>query len=471
MQQTTVENGSRARDLGQIVRAELAGLRSYFDRGTTRSLGWRLGQLDAIEKFLIEREEDICEALRQDLGKPKIEAFAAEVALCKQEIVHVRKHLRSWMRPERVRSSKATFPGKSYVYREPLGVALIIGPWNYPMQLLIAPLIGAVSAGNCAMVKPSEVSPATSAMLARWLPKYLDTDAVKVMEGGVEETTALLNEKWDHIFYTGNGHVGRIVMSAAAKHLTPVTLELGGKSPCIVDRSANIDVTARRIVFGKFYNAGQTCVAPDYVLVDETVHDALINAMVAHVREFFGDDPEKSPDFGRIINERHYARLMKLIDGANVATGGTGDEAARYIAPTILRDVKDSDPVMRDEIFGPVLPVISVTGVDEAIHRVNERDKPLALYVFSEDVNVQDRVIAQTSAGGTTVNHIWLHLSVPDLPFGGVGESGMGGYHGRDSFETFSHRRSVLRMPTWLDPSLLYPPYTELKQKIIRKLI
>jgi aldehyde dehydrogenase (NAD+) len=426
--------------------------------------------LDALEHLLMEREQDILDALHADLGKPATEAFGSEIGLPLSEIRLTRKKLASWMKPERVRTSLLAMPGRSYIYKEPLGVTLIIAPWNYPFQLAVLPLIGAIAAGNCAVVKPSEISPNVSALIAKWLPKYLDGRAVQVVEGGVPETTALLREKWDHILYTGNGTVGRIVMEAASKHLTPVTLELGGKSPCIVDESADLDMAAKRIVYGKFFNAGQTCVAPDYVLVHDHVHDALVNRMVSTIREFYGDDPKQSPDFARIVNERHHARLTRLLDNTDVVTGGETDVSDRYIAPTILKNVKEDDAVMQEEIFGPILPVISVPSVDSAIGFVNRHAKPLALYVFADDDDAQDRVLSGTSAGGTVLNHVWLHVGVPELPFGGVGESGMGAYHGRQSFETFSHRRSVLKKPTLPDPPILFPPYSSRKLRWLKKL-
>jgi aldehyde dehydrogenase (NAD+) len=418
----------------------------------------------------MEREQDILDALRADLGKPATEAFGSEIGLPLSELRLTRKRLASWMKPERVRTSLLAMPGRSYIYKEPLGVVLIIAPWNYPFQLVVLPLIGAIAAGNCAVVKPSEISPNVSALLAKWVPMYLDPKAVQVVAGGVPETTALLREKWDHILYTGNGTVGRIVMEAASKHLTPVTLELGGKSPCIVDESADLDMAAKRIVYGKFFNAGQTCVAPDYVLVHDRVHDALVNRMVSTIREFYGDDPKQSPDFARIVNERHHARLTRLLANTDVATGGEADLSDRYIAPTILRNVSEDDPVMQEEIFGPILPVISVPSVESAIGFVNRHEKPLALYVFAGDEAAQDRVLSGTSAGGTVLNHVWLHVGVPELPFGGVGESGMGAYHGRQSFETFSHKRSVLKKPTLPDPPILFPPYSARKLRWLKKL-
>jgi aldehyde dehydrogenase (NAD+) len=446
-------------------------LRAYFETGATKPLSWRLSQLDALEHFLMERDQDIEDALRADLRKPPTEAFTSEAGIALSELRLTRKKLASWMKPERVRTSKIAMPGRSYIYREPLGVTLIIGAWNYPLHLVLVPLIGAIAAGNCAVLKPSEVAPNVSALIAKWIPKYLDRKAVQVVEGSVPETTELLQEKWDHIFYTGNGTVGRIVMAAAARHLTPVTLELGGKSPCIVDESADLNMAAQRIVFGKFFNAGQTCVAPDYVLVHDHVHDALVNRMSSAIREFYGDDPKQSPDFARIVNERHHARLTRLLDDADVVTGGENDVSDRYIAPTILKNVKEDDAVMQEEIFGPILPVISVPSVDSAIAFVNRRPKPLALYLFGRDKDVHDRVLAGTSAGGTTINHIWLHLGVDQLPFGGVGESGMGAYHGRLSFETFSHRRAVLKKPLLPDPPLLFPPYSARKLRWIKRLL
>jgi len=449
----------------------VATMRGHFDSGRTRPQRWRQRQLEGLARLLEEREAEILDALAADLGKPKLEAFTAEVAYLASEIAVTRKKLAKWMKPTRVRTPLVTQPGKSFVHKDPLGLVLIIAPWNYPFQLALAPLVGALAAGNCAVVKPSEISPQTSTLIARLLPEYLDPDCVKVVEGAVPETTELLAQRWDHIFYTGNGTVGRIVMAAAAKHLTPVTLELGGKSPCIVDEQVNLDVAARRIVWGKFYNAGQTCVAPDYVLAHESVHDLLLDKLVSTVREFYGADPQKSGDYGRIVNERHHRRLMKLMDSGEAVVGGTGDESDRYIAPTVLRNVAGDSPVMADEIFGPILPVLPIESVDKAIAFVNERPKPLALYLFSDDGEVQKDVIRRTSSGGATINHAWLHLAVHDLPFGGVGESGMGAYHGKASFDTFTHHKSVLQKPTKVDPTLLYPPYDDKKKKILRFLM
>jgi len=455
--------------------AEIPGiverLRDRFDGGTTRPKSWRIQQLEGIERFCTEKQQDILDALHADLGKPELEAYGAELTFVKSDAEYARKHLEKWMKPEKVSTPLITQPGSSAIHHDPLGVVLIISPWNYPFQLLMAPLVGAVAAGNCALLKPSEIAPHTSALLARWLPRYVDDSCVQVVEGGVPETTKILEQRFDHIFYTGNGTVGRIVMSAAAKHLTPVTLELGGKSPCVVDRHANLDVAARRIVWGKFFNAGQTCVAPDYVLVEDAVHDALVTRLASTVREFYGDDPQASQDYARIVNQRHHDRLTPLLASGTAVCGGAHDREDRYIAPTVLKDVPEDAPVMKDEIFGPILPVLSVPHVDAAIRFINGRPKPLALYVFSENKQTQQRVLERTSSGGVCVNHCTLHLAVPELPFGGVGESGMGAYHGSHSFHTFTHRKAVLRKPTQIDPTLMYPPYTDTKKKWVGRLL
>jgi aldehyde dehydrogenase (NAD+) len=461
---------ARSSKISEIPGA-VAALRAAFDGGRTRGIEWRKKQLEGLKRMLAEREPEILEALRADVGKPALEAYTAEIAFTAAELDYTLKRLASWMAPERVPTPLVTQPGTSRIHKEPLGVVLVIGPWNYPFQLVIAPLVGALSAGNCVLIKPSEVAPATSSLVARWLPEYVDPECVKVVEGAVPETTALLAERFDHIFYTGNGAVGRVVMEAAAKHLTPVTLELGGKSPCFVDRDVDLDVAVKRIVWGKFYNAGQTCVAPDYLLVHEAVLASTLTRLKETIREFYGEDPKRSPDYGRIVNARHHQRLVRLLDDGEVVTGGQADEADRYLAPTVLKNVPDAAPVMQDEIFGPILPVLSVSSVDEAIAIVNRRPKPLALYVFSSDTENQQKVIERTSSGGATINHAQLHLLVPGLPFGGVGPSGMGAYHGRMSFDTFTHRKAVLKKPTSIDPPIIYPPYTESKAKWLRRLL
>jgi aldehyde dehydrogenase (NAD+) len=435
--------------------------------GRTRPLAWRREQLEALRAMCSERGEELVEAMHADLGKPTLEAWSADVGATRMEASLALRKLKKWTRPERV--GLLPIPGRMRVIREPLGVVLIISPWNYPVQLLLSPLVGAIAAGNCAMLKPSEVTAHTSAALAEIVPRYLDPDAIALVEGGVEETTALLAERWDHIFYTGNGSVGRVVMQAAAKHLTPVTLELGGKSPCIVDRDVDVKVAARRIGWGKFLNAGQTCVAPDYILVHEDREEELVEELGATVAQFYGDDPKATPDFARIVNERHHGRVSKLIADGEPAVGGETDAGQCYVAPTVLRGVSPDSDAMREEIFGPVLPVLPVKSVDEAIEFVNRREKPLALYVFTRDRGVEEKVLGRTSSGGVCVNGTIMHLAVPALPFGGVGPSGMGAYHGRHSFETFSHRKSVLSRGMRFDPKMLYPPYTQLRLKLMKR--
>jgi aldehyde dehydrogenase (NAD+) len=401
-----------------------------------------------------------------------MDAWTAEIADVRMGLHELKKNLRRYMKPEKVATPLPLQPGKSVIVREPLGVVLVISAWNYPIALAITPLAGALAAGNCAVLKPSEVAPKTSALLAELLPKYLDASAVEVIEGGVPETSELLAQRFDHIFYTGSTNVGRIVMTAAAKHLTPVTLELGGKSPCVIDRDVDLAVAARRVAWGKFYTTGQTCIAPDYVLCHAAVHDAFVAQLVATIREFWGDDPKASPDYGRVVNARHHKRLMGLIPGSGVlATGGQADEQDRYIAPTVLTDVLPDSKLMGEEIFGPILPVLKVDDMDAAIRFINARPKPLALYLFSSNERSYEAVVSRTSSGGLVHNHTIMHFAVQNLPFGGVGDSGMGAYHGRHSFDTFSHKKAVLKKPTGIDLSLQYPPYTESKKSWLKRLL
>ncbi len=464
--------GGRERHEPSAIAAAVNAVRRTFETGRTRSYAWRVAQLDGLLALLSAEEKAISEALNADVGKPTLEAWIAEVSDCVNGTKFIKKNLRKWMKPERVATSLAGMPGKSRIVRDPLGVVLVITPWNYPFALAINPIAGALAAGNCVVLKPSEVAPATSALLARLLPKYLDPEAIAVIEGAVPETTELLAQRFDHIFYTGNGTVGRIVMEAAAKHLTPVTLELGGKSPCIIDESADLEVSARRVAWTKFYNCGQTCVAPDYLLVHASVHDAFMAKLQETLKAFFGDDPQRSKDYGRIINARHHRRLMALLPGSGtVLTGGQGDEADRYLAPTVLTDVTQDAPIMRDEIFGPILPVLKIENLEQAIAFINARPKPLALYLFSGSDASYEQVVSRTSSGGMVMNHAMIHLGVHTLPFGGVGESGMGAYHGKHSFDTFSHKKAVLKKGSFLDPTFVYPPYTESKESWIRRLL
>ena len=452
---------------------QVATVRKGFAAGALADVAARRTQLERLRAMLVDHEADFDAALADDLGRAPILARITETGFVLNDIAHALKHLDGWIKPAKVRLPLHLGPGKAHVMPEPLGTVLIIAPWNYPIQLTLAPLVAALAAGNTVVLKPSELAPATSAALARFVAEYLDPAAVQVVEGGVPETTVLLAEPWDHILYTGNGTVGRVVLRAAAEHLTPVTLELGGKSPTIVADSADLKVAARRVAFGKFLNAGQTCIAPDYVLVDESVAARFVDLLVAEIATMYGSDPQRSADYGRIVNARHVTRLQGLLDGggyAAVATGGSVDADDRYIAPTVLTGVSADAAVMADEIFGPILPVLTYSqGVSEAIEFVTARPKPLALYVFADSATA-DRVLADTSSGGAAVNQVLMQVAVPELPFGGVGPSGMGAYHGKAGFDTFSHRKSVLRRTTKPDPKLAYPPYSAIKQRLLRKL-
>jgi aldehyde dehydrogenase (NAD+) len=450
----------------------IVALRATFSTGRTRTTTWRKAQLGAMRHMLVEREADLLAALGSDLGKPGIEGWMTELRHVTNEIDDILHHLDRWAAPEAVKVRALLRPARARIIPEPLGAVLVIAPWNYPLQLLLLPMAYAIAAGNVVVGKPSEISSATSAALARWVPHYLDTEAVQVVEGDAPVVTSLLEQRWDHIFYTGNGSIGRVVMQAAARNLTPVTLELGGKSPAYVDRSANIEVAAKRIAWGKLLNAGQTCVAPDYAMVDRVVHGPFVDALLRAVKAMYGDNPERSPDFPRIVSERHWDRLQALVErssAARLVTGGTGKRETRYFAPTVLCDVTWDQAVMQEEIFGPILPVLAVDGVDDAIASVNAHDKPLALYVFAEEQRVIDKVVERTSSGGVGANVTLLQVAVPALPFGGVGESGMGAYHGKAGFDTFSHNKAFLQRPTRFDPAVTYPPYSSLKQRLLRR--
>jgi aldehyde dehydrogenase (NAD+) len=446
-------------------------LRSTYESGTTRSLAWRRHQLEQMNKMLTENEAAFLEALRTDLGKPAVEGFITDIAFVTGEVETMIKKLKKWNKPERVGTPMFNMPAKSHLVPEPLGVVLVIAPWNYPVQLLLVPAASAIAAGNCVVMKPSEVSAATSALLGQLVPKYMDPSAVSIVEGGVPETTDLLSQHFDHIFYTGNGTVGRVVMAAAVANLTPVTLELGGKSPVIIDESADLRVTARRIAWGKWLNAGQTCVAPDYLLVAESKQDALVEELRKAIGEFYGSDPHLSDSYGRIVSPRHFDRLESLMAGGTAAIGGDTKSDERYIAPTVLVDVDPDSQLMSEEIFGPLLPIIPMKSVADSIAYINARPHPLALYVFSENKNVVSTVLARTTAGGVTVNGTLMHLTNPNLPFGGIGESGMGGYHGKAGVRLFQHLKPVLTRGTKIDPSIAYPPYTDRKAKIFRRVL
>lgn len=446
-----------------------ANLTATFNSGKTKDLAWRREQLQAVERMMSEREQDIFAALQSDLGKSAMESFTTETAYVSGDAAYNRKNLNRWTRKKRVRTPVIGQPGKSWIQAEPLGIVLVIGAWNYPLQLTLTGMSAAIAAGNCVVLKPSELAPATAALIAKLIPEFLDPDCIKVIEGDVPETTALLELPFDHILYTGGGNVGRIIMAAAAKHLTPVTLELGGKSPCVVLPDANLEATARRIVWGKFTNAGQTCIAPDYVLTDADTEALLIPLIEKNIREMFGDDPQQSDSYGRIVNDRHFERVSALIASGHTAIGGQTDAADKYIAPTVLTDVADDSPIMSEEIFGPVLPIIRAENLEEAIAAIRSNDKPLAAYIFTNNKRAERKFLDQVSSGSACVNDVMMFMAVHELPFGGVGPSGMGAYSGRTGFETFSHMKSVIKRGWWPDLAVRYAPYTEKKFKFLRK--
>jgi aldehyde dehydrogenase (NAD+) len=420
--------------------------------------------------MLVERRGEFAAALAGDLGKHETEAQLTEIGFVTAEAAHLEKHLAAWLKPKPVSVPLAVQPAKAWTELTPLGVVLVIGPWNYPLQLLLAPLAGALAAGNTAVLKPSEHAPATSAALARWIPEYLP-GAAEVIEGGIPETTALLGMRFDHIFFTGGEAAAKVVLRAAAEHLTPVTLELGGKSPAYVDSTADLAKTAKRLAWGRFMNAGQTCVAPDYVLATEEVLEPLQRELVKAITTLFGGDPARSDSYGRIVNDRHFDRVAALADGSTVVHGGGRNAASRYFAPSLLRPAP-GDAVMGEEIFGPLLPLVPVSGRAEAIRMINAGAKPLALYVFSNDAGTRQAFSEETSSGALCFDVPAAHLSVPGLPFGGVGNSGMGAYHGEHSVRTFSHERSTLSKPSRPDTlELIYPPYTKAKHRLISALV
>ena len=421
--------------------------------------------------MLEKHQDELSAALKVDLGRGVEEAWLYDIGFTITEVKLMLKNLKKWTAPRKVPTPMVTKPASSMRVPQPLGVVCVIAPWNYPVQLLLIPAAGAIAAGNAVVMKPSEVSSETSRVLAKIVPQYFTDKAVAIVEGGVQETTELLKQKFDHIFYTGNGAVGRVVMRAAAENLTPVTLELGGKSPTIVDASANIAVAARRIAWAKYVNAGQTCVAPDYVLAHKSIANELVEAIRTSITEFYGEDPHASKDYSRVISPKHFSRLTSLITSGKVAIGGQSEQAERYIAPTVLVDVDQNSAVMQEEIFGPILPVLEVGSIDEAIGFVNSRPHPLALYVFAQDNSVNEKVVAETTSGGVTVNGTIMHMTGPYLPFGGIGESGMGAYHGQSGVDVFQHLKPVLKRSTMLDAPLAYPPYTKRKFSILKKFI
>jgi aldehyde dehydrogenase (NAD+) len=447
--------------------ALVVDLRRVFATGRTRTLEWRQAQLRGIERMCEERETEIAQALATDLGRSAFEAWLGDVSSTKAEATFARKNVKKWMRRKRASLPMSQLPARAWVQHDPLGVVLVIGPWNFPFYLAMAPVVAAVSAGNAVVIKPSELAPATSAVIARWVPEYLDPDAVRVIEGDAQVTQNLLAQGFNHALFTGGTEVGRKIMAAAAPTLTPVTLELGGKCPAIVAADADIDVTARRLAWTKLINSGQTCIAPDYVLVEKSVAETLIEKILSNIAQF-----TSAPSLP-IVNDRQFDRLVSLISTTegDVVAGGGSDRATRRIEPTVIVNPAPNDPVMANEIFGPILPILTVDSVDVAVDFVNAMPKPLALYVFTNSSRLGRHVIDRAPSGGAVINHAMMHCLVPQLPFGGVGASGMGDYHGKWGFEALSHRRAVLAKPAKPDLSIMYPPYSDRAIKLMRRLL
>ena len=442
--------------------------KAFFEKNRTKAYEFRKKALLRLKRTILYYEKEIEEALYKDLGKSDFEAYMTEVGMTLSELNYAEKHLKGWMKEKRALTPLAQFPAKSFEAVEPYGTVLIIAPWNYPFMLCMEPLIGAVAAGNCCVVKPSAYAPHTSAVIKKILSAVFPKEFVAAVEGGREENTALLEQKFDYIFFTGSVSVGKLVMEKAAKHLTPVSLELGGKSPCIVDHTAKLSLAAKRIVFGKFLNCGQTCVAPDYVLVERRVKDTFLKYLIYWTKKMYGENAFANPSYGRIVNRKHFDRISGLIEENKVVYGGRTKEETLQIEPTILFPVSEKDAVMQEEIFGPVLPILVVENMDEAQRFVQNREKPLACYIFTSSRKTRRKFVRYTSFGGGCVNDTVMHLTTPELPFGGVGNSGMGAYHGKRSFETFSHQKSILDKSQIVDIPVRYQPYRMWKKAVIR---
>jgi len=442
-----------------IVKSIVAEQRNYFKTGDTKAVSFRIKQLKRLKQAILAYESKILDALYKDLRKCETEGYLTEVGFVLNDLEEAIAKTKRWAKPKQVATPLFHQKGSSYIHPEPLGVTLIVGPWNYPFQLLLAPLIGAIAAGNTCVLKPSEYSIHTSNTVAEMIAEYFEPGFLTVVEGGVESSKNLLAERFDYIFFTGSTQVGKIVYQAAAKHLTPVTLELGGKSPCIVDKYIHLEYAAKRIVFGKLINVGQTCIAPDYLLVHTDIKEKLVKEIKKQIVSFYGEDPSKSDDYGRIINEKHFDRLCKLLDENKIVFGGKTDRKNKYIAPTLMDDVTMDDAVMQEEIFGPILPIIEFTEIDDAIDMINAGSKPLALYCFSKRGSRVDKVVRNTSSGGVCINDTIMHIANPNLPFGGVGDSGIGAYHSESTFKTFSHQKSVMHKSFLVDVPMRYPPF------------
>ncbi len=449
------------------IKRLVARQRAYYATGATRNVTDRISVLKQLQSVIQKREAELCAALREDLGKSASEGYMCEIGLTLSELACQIKHLRKWQRPKPCRTDLTNFHGRSFTVREPYGCVLVMAPWNYPFLLCMEPLIGAIAAGNCCVLKPSAYAPATSAAMADLIRSIFPEEYVAVVEGGRKENGALLEERFDYIFFTGGVTVGKLVMEKASAHLTPVTLELGGKSPCIIDKTCNLKRAAARLAFGKYLNCGQTCVAPDYLLIDKSVKDRFLTLYFRAVENMYGKDPLENPDYGKIINQKHFDRLLGLIDNKKVVYGGEFNPDTLQIAPTVMDGVTRRDAVMQEEIFGPILPVITFERIEQAFAFVRKGEKPLAAYLFSKDKRTQRRFLRLLSFGGGCINDTVLHLATSQMGFGGVGYSGMGSYHGKKSFETFTHEKSILKKYNWIDLPLRYAPYCRLKDWLI----
>jgi aldehyde dehydrogenase (NAD+) len=446
-------------------------LKNSFSTGMTRPYSWRIDQLNQLLNMLTEQEADFLQALNNDLGKCEFEGWVSEIGYTVSDITHTIKQLKKWMKPRKVSTPMVIQPAKSYQLPEPLGTILIIGAWNYPIRLIIGPLIAAIAAGNCALVKPSELCPACSSLLAKLIPQYLNNKAYKVQQGGVDETTELLKHNFDHIMYTGGDAVGKIVMRAASEHLTPVTLELGGKNPCIIDASADLDSATSRIVWNKWMNAGQTCLSPDYILIEKSQADSFIKALISKLGSFYGNSVQTNSDYGRIVNTRHLNRLVACLTDQNVIHGGEYDLEGKFLAPTLVLNPDLDSSLMTEEIFGPILPIVTLDNIQQAIPFINHRPKPLAVYLYGNNRAFEQQLLSNTSSGNVCINDGMIFMANPNLPFGGVGKSGMGKYHGQAGFDNFSHLKTVMKRSTWIDPALRYPPFSKMKLSMIKKLL
>ena len=442
--------------------------RAYFRTHKTQELAIRKAALRRLRKGIMDMEQELHAALKKDLNKSSMESYMSETGMVLSEITHQLRHLDHWAKGERVRTPLAQFAAVSKRSPQPYGVVLVMAPWNYPLQLCLEPAVGAIAAGNTVIIKPSAYAPATSHAIAKLIEKCFDEEYVAVVEGGREENTLLLEQRFDYIFFTGGVTVGKLVMEKASRYLTPISLELGGKSPCIVDRSANLKIAARRIAFGKYLNAGQTCVAPDYVYVDASIKNEFLAYLRYEITAFFTEQPLLNEDYPHIINDKHYQRLCGLMKCGDICIGGQCDPARRIIEPTVIENITTEDAIMQEEIFGPLLPILTYTDIEEALSYINEHEKPLALYLFTKDKSIEAKVMRECSFGGGCINDTIIHLATSNMGFGGVGQSGMGSYHGYESFRTFSHYRSIVHKATWIDLPFRYHPYTKTKEKIVR---